>query len=136
MATAGYSGTPLAKKLGIKDNHVCYFKQLPEYYFNLFETMPNIAVTENPKVESVDFAHAFLMSQTEMKTIIPEIKDTLKKTGTLWLSWPKKASKLKTDLDGNVIRAYGLGIGLVDVKVAAVDDIWSGLKFMYRVKDR
>lgn len=136
MATAGYSGTPLAKKLGIKDNYVCYFKQLPEYYFNLFEAMPDIVVTEKPKIESVDFAHVFLMSQADLKKMLPEIKPYLKKTGTLWISWPKKAAKLDADLDGNIVRSYGLGIGLVDVKVAAVDDIWSGLKFMYRVKDR
>lgn len=136
MTTAGYSGTPLAKKLGIKDNYACHFLQIPEYYFNLFETMPDIEAIENPTPESIDFAHVFLMSQEGMKTLIPGVKDYLKKDGTLWLSWPKKASKLKTDLDGNVVRRFGLDIGLVDVKVAAVDDIWSGLKFMYRVKDR
>lgn len=136
MTTAGYSGTPLAKKLGIKDNYACHFLQIPEYYFNLFEAMPDIVAIEEPKVESIDFAHVFLMSQEDMKSLIPPVKDYLKRDGTLWLSWPKKASKLKTDLDGNVIRSFGLGIGLVDVKVAAIDDIWSGLKFMYRVKDR
>lgn len=136
MATAGYSGTPLAKKLGIKDDYACYFLHTPDYYFNLFEAMPNIEAIEKPKAESIDFAHVFLMSQTDMKAAIPAVKSYLKKTGTLWLSWPKKAAKLDTDLDGNIIRSYGLGIGLVDVKVAAIDDIWSGLKFMYRVKDR
>ncbi|WP_281955042.1 hypothetical protein [Pseudophaeobacter arcticus] len=136
MATAGYSGTPLAKKLGIKDGYACYFLHTPDYYFNLFEVMPNIEAIEKPKPGSIDFAHVFLMSQADMKAAIPAVKTYLKKTGILWLSWPKKAAKLDTDLDGNIIRSYGLGIGLVDVKVAAVDDIWSGLKFMYRVKDR
>lgn len=136
MTTAGYSGTPLAKKLGIKDNYACHFLHIPEYYFNLFEAMPDIEVVEKPKAERIDFAHVFLMSQEEMKAFVPTVKDYLKKDATLWLSWPKKAAKLDTDLDGNVIRSYGLGIGLVDVKVAAIDDTWSGLKFMYRVKDR
>jgi hypothetical protein len=93
-------------------------------------------MVEKPTSESIDFAHIFLMSQEEMKAFVPEVKGYLKKNATLWLSWPKKAAKLATDLDGNVIRSFGLGIGLVDVKVAAIDDIWSGLKFMYRVKDR
>ncbi|OEK06444.1 DUF3052 domain-containing protein [Roseivirga misakiensis] len=136
MTTAGYSGTPLAKKLGIKHNFKCHFIHIPEYYFNLFQELPEIEDIEAPTQESLDFAHIFLMSQEEMNEIVPGVKDYLKKTGTLWLSWPKKASKLKTDLDGNVIRTFGLDNGLVDVKVAAVDDIWSGLKFMYRVKDR
>lgn len=136
MTTSGYSGTPLAKKLGIKDNYHCHFLHVPEYYFNLFESLPDITTIDNPTKESIDFAHVFLMSQEEMEALVPALKGYLKKDATLWLSWPKKASKLKTDLDGNVIRSYGLGIGLVDVKVAAVDDTWSGLKFMYRVKDR
>jgi len=136
MTTAGYSGTPLAKKLRIKDNYACHFLHIPEYYFHLFESMPNIQTIENPAPESIDFAHVFLMSQDDMKTLIPSVKSYLKKDAPLWLSWPKKAAKLNTDLDGNVIRSYGLGIGLVDVKVAAIDDTWSGLKFMYRIKDR
>lgn len=136
MTTAGYSGTPLAKKLGIKEDYLCHFLRTPEHYFNLFEAMPDIEVAEKPKSESIDFAHVFLMSQEEMKALVPTVKGYLKKGATLWLSWPKKAAKLDTDLDGNVIRSYGLGIGLVDVKVAAIDDTWSGLKFMYRVKDR
>ncbi|MFY0593634.1 DUF3052 domain-containing protein [Roseivirga sp.] len=136
MTTAGYSGTPLAKKLGIKEDFKCHFVHIPEYYFNLFEELPAIETVEKPEAGSIDFAHAFMMSQAELKSMIPQVKDHLKKDGTLWLSWPKKASKLQTDLDGNVIRNFGLDIGLVDVKVAAIDDIWSGLKFMYRVKDR
>lgn len=136
MTTAGYSGTPLAKKLGIKENYLCYFQHIPDYYFNLFDTLPEIEAIEQPKAESLDFAHVFLMSQAEMKTFVPAIKTYLKKTGSLWVSWPKKSAKLDSDLDGNIVRKYGLDLGLVDVKVAAVDDTWSGLKFMYRIKDR
>lgn len=136
MAEAGYSGTPLAKKLGINNDYACHFLHIPDYYFNLFDGLPSIHMVEKPASESIDFAHIFLMSQEEMKAFVPEIKGYLKKNATLWLSWPKKAAKLATDLDGNVVRSFGLGIGLVDVKVAAIDDIWSGLKFMYRVKDR
>ncbi len=136
MATAGYSGTPLARKLGIKEGFNCYFSNVPDYYFNLFEGMPDINVIENPKAESIDFAHAFFMTAKDLEASIPEIKNTLRKTGSLWVSWPKKAAKLETDLDGNIVRKFGLDIGLVDVKVAAVDETWSGLKFMYRIKDR
>ena len=136
MTTVGYSGTPLAKKLGIKENFTCYFESIPEYYFNLFDTLPEIEAVEGPKPESLDFAHVFLMSQEAMKGSLPAIKNALKKTGSVWVSWPKKSAKLDSDLDGNIVRKYGLDLGLVDVKVAAVDDIWSGLKFMYRIKDR
>lgn len=136
MNPAGYSGTPLAKKLGIKENYNCYFEQIPEYYFNLFDSMPDIEVMEVPKQEGLDFAHAFYMSQDEMKASFPKIKDYLKKTGMVWISWPKKAAKLDSDLDSNIVRKYGLNIGLVDTKVAAIDETWSGLKFMYRIKDR
>lgn len=136
MTTSGYSGTPLARKLGIKENFDCFFHNVPDNYFNLFEEMPEINVKENPGQESLNFTHAFFMSQDDMKATIPELKSYLKKNGSLWISWPKKSSKLNTDLDGNIVRKFGLDIGLVDVKVAAVNEIWSGLKFMYRIKDR
>ena len=133
---AGYSGTPLAKKLGMKDGYQCFFHQLPDYYFNLFNEMPDIEPVERLTDESLDFAHVFVIWKADMETIAPKVKAALKKTGMVWLSWPKQKSGLETDLNSNIVRAYGLDIGLVDTKVAAVDDTWSGLKFMYRIKDR
>ena len=76
------------------------------------------------------------MNKEELGKILPQLKSLLNKNGMLWISWPKKASKVMTDLDENVVRDIGLQNGLVDVKVCAVDEIWSGLKFVYRLKDR
>ena len=132
--TAGYSKTPLAKKLGIKEGHkVCFINQ-PDNYLSLFEQLPEIE--EGKPNEEVNFIHYFSKSAAELKETLPGLKKRLKKDGTLWISWPKKAAKVQTDLDGNVVRQLGLEAGLVDVKVCAVDETWSGLKFMYRKEDR
>jgi len=84
----------------------------------------------------VDFIHVFVKESKVFQKEFLYCKKHLKKTGMLWISWPKKASKVATDLDENVIRDFGLEAGLVDVKVCAVDEVWSGLKFMFRLKDR
>ncbi|MCA9998900.1 MAG: hypothetical protein KDE56_24225, partial [Anaerolineales bacterium] len=83
-----------------------------------------------------DFIHLFTVSMAELETLLPQLKAALTKDGMLWISWPKKAAKIATDLDGNRVRELGLATGLVDVKVAAVDEVWSGLKFVYRREDR
>ena len=136
MATSGYSKTPLARKLGIKENFRCHFYQQPDYYFDLFDELPKIIDSKRPAPESLDFMHAFVSSQKELQAIALKAKKYIKKNGMVWFSWPKGTSGVKTDLNGNIVREYVLGIGLVDVKVAAVDKTWSGLKFMYRLKDR
>ena len=136
MATAGYSGTPLVKKLGIKEGYKCYFKNVPKHYFDLLHGLPEIELCEKLHEELLDFAHLFCLSNEILENELASIKVALKKTGSVWISWPKKSSSIKSDLDGNVVRAFGLDLGLVDVKVAAIDENWSGLKFMYRVQDR
>lgn len=136
MATAVYSKTLLAKKLGIKENFECYFYNRPDYYFDLFEELPVIIETKKPTPTSLDFMHAFVLSQNELKAIGTSAKNYIKKNGMVWFSWPKGASGVETDLNGNIVREYILGIGLVDIKVAAIDEAWSGLKFVYRLKDR
>lgn len=136
MPTSGYSKTPLSKKLGIKEKFHCYFYNRPDYYFELFETFPLIKEFKRPSAGSLDFIHAFVQSQKDLETIGPKLKHYLKKDGMIWFSWPKGASGVETNLNGNIVRSYGLGIGLVDVKVAAIDETWSGLKFVYRLKDR
>ncbi|QSE99234.1 DUF3052 domain-containing protein [Fulvivirga lutea] len=132
---AGYSGTPLAKKLGIKEGYKVLFVNQPEHYFNLFADLPEIEEAKKTDSE-LDFIHLFVFTHKEMDAHFKSCKSQLAKKGTLWVSWPKKASKVPTDLDGNIVREYGLANGLVDVKVCAVDKTWSGLKFMYRIKDR
>lgn len=111
------------------------FKNPPDYFDWLSPLPVDIKVTNTLKAE-VDFIHSFLTESNVFKTEFVKYKKHLKKNGMLWISWPKKSSKVPTDLDENVIRDFGLQEGLVDVKVCAVDQVWSGLKFMYRIKDR
>lgn len=134
---AGYSGTALAKKLGIKTGFRACFYQTPDHYFDLFSDLPvDLEKAELQGKESLDFIHIFSTTTEEVEAIAPKAMEALKKDGTLWISWPKGKSKIPTNLKRDWIREHLLAIGLVDVKVAAVDEDWSGLKFVYRVKDR
>ena len=135
MSKAGYSGTPLAKKLGIKEGQRVILVNIPEHYYDLFEHFPEV---EFAKIgdESIDFIHLFCSHIAQLEENFGALKKALSKNGMLWISWPKGSSKIAKDLDGNIVRRYGLTHGLVDVKVCAVDSDWSGLKFMYRLKDR
>ncbi len=134
---SGYSGTPLARKLGIKDHFHLLFYQRPEHYFDLFIDFPNGTVELPEPVEGkADFIHLFCTTSEELKRIIPTYKAALTKNGMMWISWPKGKSSIKTDLKRDMIREFLLESGLVDVKVAAIDDDWSGLKFVYRLEDR
>ncbi len=136
MPTAGYSGTPLAKKLGIKSGFKYWVYKAPGHYFDLFDDLPSgLNKTENLESE-MDFVHLFCTDKEDLKQMIPEVKGNLKKEGLTWISWPKGSSKIPTDINREVVRELGLASGLVDVKVAAIDEDWSGLKFVYRKKDR
>lgn len=134
---AGYSNTPLYKKLGIKKDMKVVVLYAPNYYIDLFgkdiEYLPDF---EYVLFGKVDFIHSFFTNISSLKADFKRLKNGLSKAGVLWISWPKKNSKIKTDLDENKIREIGLKNGLVDVKVAAIDDTYSGLKFVYRLKDR
>ncbi|WP_394748844.1 DUF3052 domain-containing protein [Spongiimicrobium salis] len=137
MTTAGYSGTPLAKKLGIKEGYSILLYQAPKHYFDLFSDLPEgLKYPKEIVSENTDFIHIFCTHMEDLEKVGKIYKNALKKNGLLWVSWPKGASKILTDLKREPIRSYMLGIGLVDVKVAAVDADWSGLKFVYRLKDR
>lgn len=134
---SGYSATPLAKKLGLKNGMCVYVYQQPDHYFDLFQDFPTeLYEAEQLDEESVDFIHSFHTQQADCFEAALKFKKALKKNGSLWISWPKGKSAIPTDLNRDVIRNYVLSIGLVDVKVAAVDEDWSGLKFVYRVEDR
>lgn len=133
---AGYSATPLVKKLGIKPGYILYVFQAPEEYFNWLSPLPEDVEIKQKLSAALDFIHLFVKDQKTFRQLFLKSKKSLKKDGMLWISWPKKSSKVPTDLDENVIRDFGLEEGLVDVKVCAVDDVWSGLKFVVRVKDR
>ncbi|HWZ14478.1 MAG TPA: DUF3052 family protein [Mucilaginibacter sp.] len=133
---AGYSGTPLAKKLGIKPGFKIGLINIPGNYFDLFTDLPaDIHVTNDTSIKK-DLIHFFTKSEKEFTAMLPDLKNQIKPNGTIWVSWPKKASKVVTDITEDTIRNYALKIGLVDIKVCAVDEIWSGLKLVIPVKDR
>ncbi len=131
----GYSGTPLPKKLGIRTGFCVRLKNAPgEVRTELHDALSQCE--ENERGTSLDFAMLFTTSQKELRKEFPSLMKLLAPGGMLWVSWPKKTSGVPTDLNENIIREIGLATGLVDVKVCAVTDIWSGLKFVRRLKDR
>jgi hypothetical protein len=132
---AGYSGTPLVKKLGIKPGFIIAFVYLPPDYA-LLPDLPEGITIATLALGGLDWAQAFYTERAMLEKEFPALKAAIRKDGTLWISWVKKAAKIPTDLDENMVRDIGLRNGLVDVKVAAIDDKWSGLKFVYRVEDR
>ena len=134
--TAGYSGTPLVKKLGIKPGQTILILNPPDDYAATLGDLPDDVTQAEKLAGPMDFIQFFTKERAELEDRFDSLKAALKPDGMLWISWPKKASKIPTDLDGNRVREIGLAHGLVDVKVAAVDAIWSGLKFVYRLEDR
>jgi len=133
---AGYSGTPLPKKLGIKEKFRVAFVELPAEVKSELQSALSACSMAKDGREPFDFAMLFVKKQTELKKQFSQLAKQLAPAGMLWVSWPKKASGVATDLDENEVRRIGLAAGLVDVKVCAVNDVWSGLKFVIRVKDR
>jgi hypothetical protein len=132
----GYSGTPLPKKLGIKDGFcVSFFAPPSDVMSELKESLAGCKLNQNGKVP-LDFAMIFTKSKSELSKEFKRVSKALAPAGMLWISWPKKSSGVATDITENIVRDIGLAIGLVDVKVCAVTDIWSGLKFVRRLKDR
>jgi hypothetical protein len=130
----GYSGTPLPKKLGIKPGSRVSFSDLPaEVRGELGRALKDCEVG---KRSDLDFAMVFTKSRAELNKEFARLTKLLAPAGMLWISWPKKTSGVPTDLTENVVREIGLTAGLVDVKVCAVTEVWSGLKFVRRVKDR
>jgi hypothetical protein len=133
---AGYSQTPLAKKLGIKDGFIIRLIDPPDYYFELFEGLPkNIKVLTDKKIKK-NFIHYFGKSAADVERDMPFLKYEIEEDGMIWISWYKKASKIPTDITEDVIRKTALSNGLVDIKVCAIDEIWSGLKLVIPVKNR
>jgi hypothetical protein len=133
---AGYSGTPLLKKLGLKPGHRMYTYCAPDNYFDMLSPLPDNVVVLPRLQGHAHFLHFFVGNAADFKVQLKKGMEHMVSDGMVWISWPKKATGIKTDLDENVIRDFGLKIGLVDVKVCAVDDVWSGLKFVIPVKDR
>jgi hypothetical protein len=136
MKAAGYSPVPLAKKLGIKNSSSIRIINGPEYYFTLFSDLPDDLNEVVKGTRKVDLLHYFTMNAGYLNKDIKKLKSSIKKEGAIWVSWPKKASGIKTDINENLIREVALQNGLVDVKVCAIDEIWSALKLVVRLKDR
>jgi hypothetical protein len=133
---AGYSGTPLIKKLGIKEGSEIIIINPPVGYMNYLGELPAGVILKNKLSGKLDFIHFFTTSKTEFEKKFSQLKKSLNTSGQIWISWPKKSSKIPTDITEDTIRNFILKNGLVDVKVCAVDEIWSGLKLVYRLKDR
>ena len=130
--TAGYSGTPLAKKLGLKDGQRAWFDAMPESVAEEISS-ENIAITllDSPE-PPVEAAHLFVTHCATLDCKLRMLLPLIARDGMIWVSWPKQASKLPTDITEDVIRAVAIPLGMVDVKVCAVDAIWSGLKLVIR----
>ena len=133
---AGYSGTPLAKKLGIKEGSVLSVVHQPDYYFSLFADFPDdVQIIHDERIRK-DLIHYFARSLKEYMHDINGLKNQIKSSGCIWVSWPKKSSKIATDVSEDMVRNIALKNGLVDIKVCAVDEIWSGLKLVIPIKKR
>jgi len=135
MRPAGYSGTPLVQKLGFRAGMRVAFVDAPAHYPRLLGELPDVRVLGRPG-KQMDLLHVFVTRARELDRKLPGWKGALADHGTLWISWPKKTSEVATDLSRDLVRAAGLACGLVDVKICAVDEDWSGLAFVYRLEDR
>jgi len=132
----GYSGAPLPKKLGIKDGfRVALLNAPAEVKSELASSFKKCSLVKLP-AESLDFVFLFAKSRAVLEADLISAARSLAPSGMLWISWPKRSSGISSDLDENIVRQRGLNAGLVDIKVCAVTDIWSGLKFVIPVKDR
>jgi hypothetical protein len=133
---AGYSGTPLIRKIGIKPGHRVHFHSHPRSFVHDLGELPEAASVESSLAAGTDVMVAFVETQAELLKQFVRLSRKLAVNGMLLIAWPKKASGHATDLTENVVRDFGLKNGLVDVKVCAIDNVWSGLKFVIRLKDR
>lgn len=137
-STTGYSGTPLAQKLGLKDGQRVLFISLPKELKGLRAARHFVEVAEAgwetfaDRDPGYDVIHGFTASRRQLEKAAHPMLDSIDRDGSIWISWPKKASRVETDITEDVIRDVVLPIGLVDVKVAAVSDVWSGLKLVIR----
>ena len=130
MASAGYSGTPLAKKLSFKPGLTAWFHAMPA---SVRAEIGDAGLVELPApAAALDAAHVFVTERAELERLLTALRTALAPAGFVWVGWPKKAAKVPTDITEDTIREVGLPMGYVDVKVCAVDAVWSGLKLMIR----
>lgn len=133
---AGYSGTPLPRKLGIKPGARLGIFDAPPGFATTLGALPDEVTLTTRMSRALDVAVYFTVSRAALDKRFSALARAVSPAGSLWISWPKKSSGKATDLDQNVVRSIGLAKGLVDVKVCAIDETWSGVKFVVRLKDR
>lgn len=134
---AGYSGTPLTKKLGIKEGfHVGLTNSPKGFRTELTDLPADVKFSTDKLPNQLDLILLFVDSERMMKRELPKLMRKIPTNGILWVAWPKKSSGVDTDLSFDNVQKFGLAAGLVDVKICAINEIWSGLKFVYRLKDR
>jgi hypothetical protein len=130
MAGAGYSGTPLARKLGFKSGQAAWFRAMPE---SVRTEIGDVGLVQRSEPSAgLDAAHIFVVERAELESLLANLRDQIAPDGMVWVSWPKKAAKVPTDITESTIREVALPMGWVDVKVCAVDETWSGLKLVIR----
>jgi len=136
-ASAGYSGTPLPRKLGIKPRSTLALLRAPDSFDAVLGELPDgVTVVRRLGGARRDVLVAFFVREADLRARFDALREALAWDGGLWIAWPKRASGVQTDLDEKVVRELGLAAGLVDNKVCAIDETWSGLRFVYRVADR
>ena len=134
--TTGYSGTPLAKKLGIRDGFVVAAVNAPKNYSDLLRPLPaGVKIVDEPKANA-DIVHFFTNSRDELARGLTKYMKSIKQDGAIWVSWYKKAARLPTEITEDTVREFCLPLGLVDIKVCAIDEKWSGLKLVIRRENR
>ena len=129
---AGYSGTPLAKKLGIQEGSTVLLGSEPDGYAALLEPLPPRVAFKTQPGAGIDLAHVFFSRRADLQKSLASLRKKLRADAPVWVSWPKKSAKVPTDITENTIREIALPLGYVDIKVCAVSEVWSGLKLVVR----
>lgn len=133
---AGYSGTPLAKKLGIKAGMVLHTVNAPENYGTLVDPLPENVTIASAQSKELDLVHVFATTRSELSRSLGNYLTKIKQNGAIWVSWPKKSSGIPSEITEDTVREVAVPLGLVDIKVCAVDEVWSGLKLVIRKENR
>jgi hypothetical protein len=131
-ATAGYSGTPLSVKLGIKPGSEVHLAGAPDDYLKLVSPLPERVNIAARLTKNTDIVHVFTARKTELAKALQSYRTKLKPAAVIWVSWPKKSAKMPTDITEDTVRELALPLGFVDIKVCAVTEVWSGLKLVVR----
>lgn len=133
---AGYSGTPLARKLGVKPGQLTWRSKMPQDVAAEIDDSGYVPKLLGAPRSGLEMAHIFVSRRAELAQLLVKLRKLLAPDGILWVSWPKKSAKVETDITEDVVRSEALPLGLVDVKVCAVDAVWSGLKLVIRKSER